>query len=400
MAILLLGAGGIQGKAALYDLSQSSGLPPIIAADSRPELVETRLKEWKAINSVEVVKFDAKDHEQIGNLLERADVVIDLLPSSFALPIAKIAADKGVSLVDSGYIVDPAKMSEPETKAILRDLDEAAKGANITLLRECGFDPGIDLLMCGQAARELDEIHSVRTYGSGFPESQAANNPLKYKITWTFDGVLKSHKRGGRYLQDGTIREFAPNEMFAPEHVHARHFPPFGELESYPNGDSLALAEELGIRDSVRSIGRFVSRWPGHAPFWYRLVNMGFLEDKPIRVGDAKVSPRAFLANLLEPQLQLAPNERDVTFALVEMEGLRNGERKRVVYQMIDRRDLETGFLSMQRTVGFTASIGAQLILDGTIVKKGLISPLNDVPFDRFAQELEKREIRITRSEE
>ena len=110
MTILLLGAGGLQGKAALYDLSQSPGLPPIIAADSRPELVGTRLKKWKAKNSIEVVRFDANDHEQVVGLMERAEVVIDLLPSSFALPTAKLAIDVGVNLVNSGYIVDPAKI--------------------------------------------------------------------------------------------------------------------------------------------------------------------------------------------------------------------------------------------------------------------------------------------------
>ena len=187
--------------------------------------------------------------------------------------------------------------------------------------------------------------------------------------------------------------------MFAPKHVHIRDFPPFGELESFPNGDSLALAEELGICDTVTSIGRFVSRWPGYAPFWYRLVNLGFLEDEPIHVGNANISPKDFLASLLEPQLHFAPNEKDITFAFVEMEGLRNRKPHRIVYQMIDRRDLGTGFFSMQRTVGFTASIGAQLILNGAITKKGVISPLQDIPYNLFVEELGKRGIKIARGD-
>jgi len=399
MSLLLLGAGGIQGTAALYDLARSPGVQPIIAADNRPEGIRARLGEWK-LRNVDVVKVDANDRGQIGSLMERAEMVVNLLPSSFSLPVARLATEKGVSLVDSGYVVDPSRMSEPATQKTLADLDKAAKRAGVTILRECGFDPGIDLLLCGQAARELDVIREVKTYGSGFPESEAANNPLKYKITWTFDGVLKSYFRGGRYLQDGAVRAFAPEEEFAPGHVHSRIFPPFGELESYPNGDSLALADELGIRDTVASFGRFVSRWPGHAAFWYRLANLGFLGDNPIRVGDVSISPRAFLAALLEPQLHLAPNERDVAFIVVEMKGFRDGKPRRIVYQMIDRRDLATGFLAMQRTVGFTASIGAQLIMSGVIAGKGVISPLRDVPFDRFVQELKHRGIEITRSEE
>jgi len=53
----------------------------------------------------------------------------------------------------------------------------------------------------------------------------------------------------------------------------------------------------------------------------------------------------------------------------------------------------------MQRTVGFTASIGAQMILRGDITAKGLLSPLNDVPYSLFEKELRKRNIQIIRTE-
>jgi len=49
----------------------------------------------------------------------------------------------------------------------------------------------------------------------------------------------------------------------------------------------------------------------------------------------------------------------------------------------------------MSRTVGYTVSIGAQLICSGKISKKGVLSPVNDIPFDIFKDELEKRGIII-----
>ena len=66
---------------------------------------------------------------------------------------------------------------------------------------------------------------------------------------------------------------------------------------------------------------------------------------------------------------------------------------------MIDRRDLDTGLLAMQRTVGYTASIGTQMLLRGDIEKRGLLTPTSDIPFDKFIAELEKRNIIITREE-
>lgn len=62
---------------------------------------------------------------------------------------------------------------------------------------------------------------------------------------------------------------------------------------------------------------------------------------------------------------------------------------------MVDSRDLETGFMSMNRTVGFTASIGAQMIQAGIISNKGFLNPLLDVPYEPFVNELEKRDIHI-----
>ena len=66
---------------------------------------------------------------------------------------------------------------------------------------------------------------------------------------------------------------------------------------------------------------------------------------------------------------------------------------------MIDRRDLETGLLAMQRTVCYTAIIGAQMILSGQITKRGLLTPTRDIPSDILIKELGKREITIQRTE-
>jgi len=66
---------------------------------------------------------------------------------------------------------------------------------------------------------------------------------------------------------------------------------------------------------------------------------------------------------------------------------------------MIDLRDLKTGVTAMQSTVGFPVSIAAQMILEGKIPLKGVIGPM-DVPFEPFMQELERRGLKVTRTEE
>ncbi len=80
----------------------------------------------------------------------------------------------------------------------------------------------------------------------------------------------------------------------------------------------------------------------------------------------------------------------------VEVWGRKDGRRARAVYQLIDRRNLATGQTAMSRTVGFTASIGAQLIGRGAITQRGLLSPVTDVPYDLLVEELAKRDLQIT----
>ncbi len=67
----------------------------------------------------------------------------------------------------------------------------------------------------------------------------------------------------------------------------------------------------------------------------------------------------------------------------------------RLVFELVDARDLETGLMAMNRTVGFTASIAARLIAAGEIRGRGLLSPLRDVPWTPFVSELERRGVRV-----
>ena len=74
----------------------------------------------------------------------------------------------------------------------------------------------------------------------------------------------------------------------------------------------------------------------------------------------------------------------------------RDGRPARAVHQVIDRRDLATGLTAMSRTVGFTAGIGAQMIVDGRIAGRGVLSPVRDVPYEPLVGELRRRHIEVT----
>jgi len=385
MRILLLGV-GMQGKAALHDLVASEGVASIIAADRDYRALTDHVAKLGYGDRVACEPVDAADPASIERLMaSRPDAIIDLLPVAFHETVARTAVAHGAHLVNASY-----------TTPGLASLADEAKARDIALLPEFGMDPGIDLVLLGEAVRSLDDVEEIITYGAGFPEPAAATGPLKYKVTWTFDGVLKSYLRAGRVIREGQIVDIEATEMFLPEHIHEVELEGLGRLEAFPNGDALKYAELLGLDPaSLRNLGRYVLRWPGHCALWKALVDLHFLDNEPAMVDGLAVDRKRFLAAVLEPHIQYGPEERDVVVVRIAVSGRKDGKPARICQQVIDMRDLGTGHTAMCRTVGYTASIGAQMIASGRIGRRGLLTPVNDVPYEPFAKELEKRGIDI-----
>jgi len=386
MKILLLGV-GMQGKAALHDLANSPEVTHVIAADADFDDLQ------KTVNHLDnakitPIKLDVQDHSALSLQMKKVDAVIVLLPQGFRLDVLNLAISNGIHFIETSYAL-------PE----YADLGQLAEAKGISILPECGLDPGIDLVLAGQAVRELDEVHELHAYGTGVPEPAASDNAINYKVSWTFAGVLSAYQRPVKMLKDGLVTHLTPSEMFSPENMHKVTLDTLGEMEAYYNGDAVKYLDIFGIADTTIRTGRYSLRWLGHAAFWKKMVELGFLKEEPILVNGTEISPRQFVHDLIEPQIHYAPDERDVAGIRIDVRGLKDGKNKRIIYQMIDRRDLETGLLAMQRTVGYTASIGAHMLLRGDIKKHGLLTPTSDIPFEKFIAELKKRNIIITREE-
>ncbi|MBS3781942.1 MAG: saccharopine dehydrogenase NADP-binding domain-containing protein [Candidatus Thermoplasmatota archaeon] len=395
--IMLLGL-GMQGKATLYDLVKSDLVSDILVVDRSSDLEDY----IQSLNSdkVQAIRLDVQDSEKLSDLMGEVDLVIELLPPGFSFQIAKLAVQNNVSLVSTMYLQDPQDTNLEKIKArekALAELDKKAKEKGIVILPQFGLDPGLDLVLAKQAVRELDEVDELYCYGAGLPEYDDADNPLKYKFTWSVEGLLKTYKRPARILKNGEVVDIPGDEIFSEENVHTLDLEKFeGLLECYPNGDALKYAERLDVKEDLESMGRYTCRWEGHTDFWEIMVKCRFLDEEPVEVGGKKVSPIRFVANHLQAQdnFWLKDDERDMAMIRVEAHGIKDGKRVRRVYQLIDRRDLQTGFTAMQRTVGFTASIGAHLILEGKIKGDGILSP-TDIHLSEVSKELKNRDIDI-----
>jgi saccharopine dehydrogenase-like NADP-dependent oxidoreductase len=384
MTILVLGGAGLQGRAVLHDLSRSPEVKEIVCADLQFDGLSD-FKKFLDMKKIKLQKLDVSDKDALKAVLkDGVDVTIVMLPHAVVGPVAEAAIETRVPMVETMY-----------GHMLPKGIHERALEKGVIIMPESGLDPGIDLVLCGYAVSRLEKVTELHSYCGGFPEAQACDNPLKYKISWTWNGVLLSYKRPARMVRDGKVVQIPARDQFAERWIGKIDFPGFGELEVIPNGDAVIFAELLGISKTIRNTSRCTLRWPGHSAFWKKLVDLNFLSDEPVKGLPGEITPHQFMVKHLEPQLQYREKERDVVVMRNTIVGLRKGVPTRITFDLVDMRDLETGLFAMNRTVGYTASIIAQMIVKGEIKGAGVLTPVKDIPYKSFLEKIRQRGIVI-----
>jgi saccharopine dehydrogenase-like NADP-dependent oxidoreductase len=381
MKIAVLGGLGLQGRAAIADLVASAGVEEVVCVDTVTDGA-SRLGGLTDLARVRFVVPEGAIGPALTGVLADVDAVIDLLPQPLMREAVQAATATRTPLVTTNY-----------GKAIA-DLAPAAEKAGVSIMTECGLDPGIDLVLYARAARQLDSISSIDSYCGGIPEPKAMAKPLCYKVSWNFDMVLVSQNRDSVMIEDGERIEVPAGQQHDNRFIHEIEVDGLGRLEAFPNGDAGRYVDMLGIAKGLRRSGRYTLRWPGWSAFWAPLKELGFLsEDKLPGLG---ASPREFLGRLLGPQLQYGADEKDLCVMRNVFAGSEGGRRKTVTSDLIVERDLRSGLFGMSLGVGYPASIVAQMLARREIAKPGLLNPLLHVPDGRFFDELARRGIRVT----
>jgi saccharopine dehydrogenase-like NADP-dependent oxidoreductase len=194
-----------------------------------------------------------QDNHKLASIVKSCDVAISLLPATMHIPIAEECINQGRHLVTASY-VSPA----------MQALNARAKAAGVILLNEVGLDPGMDHMMIMKA---IDDIHSRRgtvkelvSLCGGLPDPVAADNPLRYKFSWSPRGALNAAGNSAQYLANDEVVQ-VPGDKLLLAATPSNRFPTL-RLEVLPNRDSLSYRELYGIPE-VRSICRGTLRYEG-----------------------------------------------------------------------------------------------------------------------------------------
>lgn len=378
MQYLILGAGRM-ARGLVHFLVERDSSAKIKVVDVSPKRSRDLAKRFRT-KRVTAGKLDLEDRKAVRRALKNVDVALSAAHYRFNDMLTDEAARTKTHLVDLGGNNDVVASQLKRNAAVAKK--------KVTVVPDTGLAPGLTSILAMQAIDGMDRVHRLRIRVGGVP--LRPQPPLGYQLVFSTEGLLNEYVedalvlRGGRKVKVASLTEVEP----------VRFPPPFGLMEAFhTSGGSSTLVKTLKGR--VKELDYKTIRYAGHCVRMNVLKELGYMSNRPVKVGDDKVVPRDLTRKLLESSL---PTEgEDAVLVLVTAEGVRDGSNKRVRMQLIDRADGASGLSAMMRCTAFPSACIAWMLAEGIIDKPGVHPQENVVPVKRFITEMRKAGLRIRR---
>ncbi|MDF2681418.1 MAG: L-lysine dehydrogenase [Brevibacillus sp.] len=381
MKVFVLGTGMI-GNAVVAQLAKSPVIDQVVAIDGSEERLE------KCLAYANHPKVSGKtavlsDEHALTEVLRDADIAIQCLPHFLSLQVTKAAIEAGCHLVDLVHTDYHEKLA----------FNDQAKEAGVLVLPGCGVAPGIVNVLAARGIDLLDEAEEAVMICGGIPRHPLP--PLWYQLVFSLEGLLDLYTKSSLAVENGELVDVPPfsgyEELTFPD--------PVGECEAIITD---ASTTPFTLKDKVGRLYEKTVRYKGHWTKIATLAELGFFSNTPVEVDGVMVSPRDLSAALLRPKMKGA-SEEDITVIRVYANGVKDGQSKRVEWEMVDMYDNERNLTSMARTTGFPAVIMAEWIAQGRFSERGiwtLEEIIRGERFDAFLGDLANEGIHISYKEE
>ena len=227
--IAILGAGRSSSSLIRYLLEQSEQQDwKLRVCDFNLEAAKQKINNHP---NGEAVEFDVFDHSEVEREVEKADLIVSMLPARMHIHVIEEAIKQKKNVVTPSYI-------SPEVKA----LDEAAKEAGILIMNELGVDPGIDhmsaMKLLNEIREEGGEILNFESFTGGLVAPESDNNPWNYKFTWNPRNVVVAGQGGpAKFIEEGQYKYIPYNKLF--RRTEFIDIEGHGKFEGIANRDSL-----------------------------------------------------------------------------------------------------------------------------------------------------------------
>ena len=376
MKVLVLGAGRM-GHGAVFDLIHNS--PDV----ERVTVADSDVKKAEAVAAavcsprVDAAQVDASKISDVAKLMRGHDSVISCVNYWYNVALSKAAIETGANFCDLGgnnYIVD-------EQVA----LDAEAKAAGVNIIPDCGLAPGMVSLLAMHGAAKYDSLDEIHIRVGGLPQDPLP--PLNYQLVFSVEGLINEYIESARVIRSGLITEV--ESMTELEDLSFGGFPPLEAFQT--SGGTSTLPDSFLGR--IRELDYKTIRYAGHCEKFKTMIDLGLCSSDEIRVDFQKVKPRKVFGDLL--QKHLPADGPDYVLIRLDFVGTKDGQAKRLRYDIVDKLDEATGLSAMMRTTAFPASIIAQMMARGDVLERGATPQEKAIDPDKFVAELERRSINI-----
>lgn len=382
MKILVLGAGRM-GHGAAFDLIHNSpGVDQVTVADFDAAKADD-VAEKVGSSRIEPRQIDASDYRAVADLMRGQDSVISCVNYWYNESLSKAAIETGVNFCDLGgnnHVVD-AQLA----------LDAEAKKAGINIIPDCGLAPGMVSVLAVHGASKFDQVDEIHIRVGGLPQNPQP--PLDYQLVFSVEGLINEYVEAARVIRHGEIRTV--ESMTELESLSFEGFPEPLEAFQTSGGTSTLPDTFLG---KVRELDYKTIRYAGHCEKFKTMIDLGLCSSDEMIADYVKVTPRKVFGELL--QKHLPADGPDYVLVRLDFAGKKDGVTKKLRYDIIDKHDGTTGLSAMMRTTAFPASIIAQMIATGDVLKRGATPQEKAIDPDKFVAEIERRDIEMKVSEE
>ncbi len=244
---------------------------------------------WNNAPNGTALGIDIENDLDRQNLVQKADIVVSMLPAQLHFLVAKDCLQFEKPLFTASYVDDN-----------MRSIATEIESKQLLFLCEMGLDPGIDHM---SAMAILDEIHekggkitSFKSHCGGLVAPESDDNPWHYKISWNPRNIILAGKAGAIYLEDGATVTKHYSEIF--ENTPVVELPGIGHLAYYPNRNSLSYIETYhlqGVKDFVRT----TLRYPAFCIGWNAIVQLHLTDETVI-----ELAPNTTVQNWFEKHIQ------------------------------------------------------------------------------------------------
>lgn len=431
--ILIIGAGRSASSLIHYLLNKSTKENlHLTIGDLSLELAQRKTNNHP---NATAITLDIHNVEQRQAEIQKADIVISMLPAHMHIDVARDCVTFKKNMVTASYVSDA-----------MQSLDAEVKANGLVFMNEIGLDPGIDHMSAMKVIHEIEDkggkVILFESFCGGLVAPESDNNLWNYKFTWAPRNVVLAGQGGAaKFIQEGKYKYIPYHRLF--RRTEFLHVEGYGKFEGYANRDSLKYRSVYGLDDAL-TLYRGTIRRVGFSKAWNMFVQLGMTDDTYVLDDSENLSYRDFI-NLFLPysptdsveiktRLQLGIEQDDIMWdKLLELDlfnpnkkvGLKNatpaqilerilndswtlqeddkdmivmyhkfgyeinGESKQIDSKMVCIGDDQT-FTAMAKTVGLPVAMATLQILNGNIKTPGVQLPIKKEVYEPILKELEE----------